>query len=1067
MSDDFSNPIHDTLSAGNQLLKDILLAPIPRSQAAWVLSVWASLLFRYQQQDHLTIALDGVDPSSRRNTVVFNEIRMDVGMTGEDLYRQIEQRYGFENPAGNPLLHQGPLAECAHFICISAGHPVSAKDIEGVFPAQVDMCIVWIEDSAGVRVLLRYDADRIKPARAELTAKHFEQLWQAMASNPHEPLGELSFMTPQEIQMIRDLGMGPYQAEHSEPLYQWIEHHARQSPQAAAVRYESLQLTYAELNAKANRLARTLRQHGVQAHQTVASFFEPCPEVMVAMLAIHKAGGVYVPLDPTHPGERISVLLNDIRPKVLLSLEYLLPRISLEARIFCLDRDVALWSHNDASNLCIATDLQQTAYIVYTSGTTGKPKGVMASHANLNHYIFSAQQIYGISASDRMPALARFTFSITMFELWSPLVAGGELHLVPRALVLDFARMVTLLTTVTVVHCSPSLMRNLLNYMDAEHIDTARFSNLRHVSCGGDFVSFELLERMKRTFASAEIFVIYGCTEISCMGCTDLATRKQTLTHNSVGRAMFNIRLQLLDAQLKPVPLGVKGEVCFAGPGINQGYWNLPALTRERFVEIDGQRYYRTGDWGKLDAQGRLELLGRTDFQIKLRGIRVEPIEIETALRQYPGIRDALVSAKAVQGGEEALVAYLSLFAGYEPDVVEIRRFLQSKLPEYMVPALYVALDALPTNVNGKLDRSALPTPTASMLLRQAQSVAPVTPTEQVLAEIWSRVLHIHPIQRNSDFFLLGGDSMSSVLMLLEVEKLLRCQLPMDAPLRTPTLQALAKAIDDGAMASSQPGLVPLRSGGDKQAFYCVYGALFYRELSSCLKDGRPVYGAYLPEEIDWLAVQYPTPEQTRVSSVPEIASRYLAIIRASQPQGPYLIAGHSFGGLVAYELTQQIIAAGGEVALLVLMDCAPSDISGAQTRRRTERIRIHLKFLREQGCPYFQLKLAGRLLPWFRRFRLPIPRSMQEAAGLQNKEVASRKASQGYQPRPYGGKVLLLRAIQRHPFQRDERADLGWGQLVDHLIVRDVPGDHHSMLKLPNVQVSASCIDEQLDASQ
>ena len=1037
-----------------------------------ITAAWVALMYRHLQQETLALQM-----TEQPGTPVCLTFQVHAEMTGAALLKQTTQRLSELTTAqAAPDMAEADLKVS----CVHSTHPLSNAELAQHAPVRGGTQLLVVQRPLGQEVFVQVAPDASDTARAKHLAGQLERLFAGLITDPLCPLDSLPMLSQQEKDELLAIGRGPSLALDKTPLYRLFEARAAEQPDATAVSFLDTRLSYGELNARANQLARSLQHRGVVVGSPVASFLEPGLEVAVSLIAIHKAGGIYVPLDPTHPAERIAVLVDDVQPVVVLTRSHLLERLpSQVVAPLCLDepplQDGPPAQPVDNDNLNLPCDDQQTAYIVYTSGTTGKPKGVMASHANLSHYVQAARAAYRMGPGDRMPAMARFTFSITMFELWSPLVSGAELRLIPRAHVLDFHRLVELFEQVTFVHCAPALMRNLLNHMHAQGVDGSRFPALRHVSCGGDFVAFDLLERMKQAFPAAEVFVIYGCTEVACMGCTFQALRDRTLTRNTVGRVMANVTLRLLDAQLQPVALGVKGEVCFSGPGINQGYWRLPDLTAERFIELDGQRVYRTGDLGRLDASGQLELLGRTDFQMKVRGMRMEPLEIESALRQMPGVRDALVAAKQMDGAtEKTLVAYLTFTTADAPDTASIRTFLKQRLPDYMVPTLFMAMTALPVNLNGKLDRSALPAPHADLLMRQASGEAPHTATEQALAEIWSNVLNISPVQRDSDFFELGGDSLSSVLLVMQVQRRLGLELAVDAPLRAPTLRGMAALIDAGA-ANDTSGLVCLRSGGHKTPVFCVYGALLYRELSQQLQPGRPVYGAYLAEEVSWLSAE--ASSATPALSIPEMAVQYLAMLRSAQPQGPYVLVGESFGGLIALEMAQQLKASGDSASLVVMLDCHAPNSHYMGTRPLMVRVQLHLQLLRERGLTYVAERMerrtkliwegiAGKLPSVFRALGMNVPRKVLEAAGDLTQRRATHRASDAYQPTPYSGKVLLLRADERNYFEFDEGLNLGWGSLLSQLSIEQVPGNHLSILRPPNVQILAAHLDRHLGAA-
>ncbi len=404
---------------------------------------------------------------------------------------------------------------------------------------------------------------------------------------------------------------------------------------------------------------------GIGAESRVVVCLEPSIDVAIVLLAVLKAGAVYVPLDPTYPAARIRASLEDIRPRLLVTRAYLDEKLQIDgvARLALDDLENLAKGLSD-ENPGLAVQPDQTAYIYYTSGTTGKPKGAAASQANLASYIRAARERYLIGASDVMPAIARFSFSISMLELMSPLAAGGTLVILERDHILDLDRMSRTLEDVTIFHAGPSLLKNLITYVKRHYRGFDAFSRVRHASSGGDMVSPEVLEGLKQIFFNAEVFVIYGCSEISCMGCTYPVARDRPVERTYVGRPFDSVAVRVLDSALNLLPVGVVGEIHFAGDGIVKGYLNRPELTAEKFIELDGRRYYRTGDMGRLSEDGWLEILGRSDFQVKLRGMRVELGEVEQHLRRAPGVRDGVVTARSLAGGEKALVAYMVLDRG-------------------------------------------------------------------------------------------------------------------------------------------------------------------------------------------------------------------------------------------------------------------------------------------------------------------------------------------------------------------------------------------------------------------
>jgi amino acid adenylation domain-containing protein len=625
-----------------------------------------------------------------------------------------------------------------------------------------------------------YNPDLFKRSSVERFAGHLRELSAHIAADPDAPISTLPLLAPEERRWIESVCSGRERPPAVELVHRSFEARAAAAPEATAVRYRGQSLTYRQLNSRANALARYLTARGVGAEAPVAACLEPSFDIAIALLAILKAGAIYVPLDPAYPAARIRASLEDIQPRLVITRSHLKGKGLFDGvQTAALDEIETLAKGLSEENLDLDIGADQTAYIYYTSGTTGKPKGAAASHANLASYIRAARERYRIDWSDVMPAIARFSFSISMFELMSPLAAGGTLIILDREHVLDLDRMSRTLAESTFFHAGPSLLKNLIAHIKRRNPDFSAFARVRHASSGGDMIPPEVLEGLKEIFFNAEVFVIYGCSEISCMGCTYPVPRDRPLERTYVGRPFDNMVVRVLDSALNLLPVGIVGEIHFAGDGIVKGYLNRPDLTAERFVDIDGRRFYRTGDLGRLSEDGWLEIVGRSDFQVKLRGMRVELGEVEHHLRRAAGVRDGVVATRRLAGDEKSLVAYIVMDRGgndpgrCESDVTAVHRHMAEHLPDYMLPAAYVELESLPLNHNMKVDRRALPEPEASdrRLAGAARFREPRTRAEKSLASLWMKLLSLDRVGLDDHFFDLGGHSVLGITLILEVER--------------------------------------------------------------------------------------------------------------------------------------------------------------------------------------------------------------------------------------------------------------------------------------------------------
>jgi amino acid adenylation domain-containing protein len=618
--------------------------------------------------------------------------------------------------------------------------------------------------------------------------QHFE------GSATHDPRGG------QWVSSAYDGHARPPLGEH---VHERFERRAILAPDAVALDFRGERYSYAELNGRANHLAHGLLARGVRPGARVVVALEPSPDTTVALLGILKAGAVYVPLDPNYPPARIRTILEDTRPFAAVTQAHLAERLSFAPESLIVLG--ALSARSLAENPRRTVRPEHTAAIFYTSGTTGKPKGVMLSYANLRHYVEVAVDRYELGPSDVMPSIARHSFSISLFELLTPLVAGGTSLLLEREHVLDPARLSRSLMHVTAFHAGPSLLKGLVAYVERHAPSLEAFAGVRHASSGGDLVPPELLEKLKQIFWNADIFVIYGSSEISCMGTTYAVPRQRRVTATYVGRPFDNVSVRVLDAEGRVVPTGVVGEIHFAGDGVSLGYLDRPELTAERYLELEGRRFYRMGDRGRMHKDGLLEILGRADFQTKIRGMRVELGEVEYELRRAPGVREGVVVARAAADGEKQLVAYVvpeerdaGASLAKPVRLAAVRAHLAEHLPDYMVPAVYVELERLPLNENMKIDRRALPEPDeADLRALSARSLRnPETASERALAAIWQKLLGLRQLSLDDNFFELGGHSLLAMQLGLEVERELGVVLDGMDVLRE-SLEVLARRCDE------------------------------------------------------------------------------------------------------------------------------------------------------------------------------------------------------------------------------------------------------------------------------
>jgi amino acid adenylation domain-containing protein len=679
--------------------------------------------------------------------------------------------------------------------------------------ARYDLMLALFDYPDGLSGSLEYDADLFDPATAERLCERLLLQAVAATADPDLRLSALPALTrAARHQVVAEW------SDTARPLPGWTvpERFATRSartPEALAVTAAGEELTFGELDRRADGLARRLRAAGVGPESRVALLLDRTGDMPVALLAVWKAGGACVPLDPTSPTERLAALLQDAEPAVVIHRGPW--PLELPAGLHPLDLEDSS-SHQGGGQEGALPRPEHLAYMIYTSGTTGLPKAVMVEHGSLAAVLAAVLDRFGFAPGDRMPHLARFSFDISLFELFAPLLGGGVCEILRQEEILEPVALLGALERATRFHAVPSLMRQVA--ASARDRGAERFAGLRTLFTGGDLVPPDLLVELGEVFPAAEVVVLYGPTEATivcaCHPVPPDAQPERTL----IGRPFANVEMRLVD-RWGDAPLGAPGELWIGGPGVARGYFRRDELTAERFIERDGRRYYRSGDLVRHLADGALEFLGRTDLQVKIRGFRVEPGEIEVQLAAHPAVRESVVVALDAFQGEKRLVAYC-VPAG-EPGALSptaLRDFLATRLPSYMVPAAFVLLPELPVTAHGKLDRSRLPPPTG---VTEPEETAgpPRTPTEELVAGIWCEVLGLPRVSRSADFFALGGHS----LLVTQVATRLRESLGVEVPVRelfeAPILAELAAEVDAslarGALGAVAPPILPVPREGD------------------------------------------------------------------------------------------------------------------------------------------------------------------------------------------------------------------------------------------------------------
>ncbi|RKH08371.1 non-ribosomal peptide synthetase [Corallococcus sp. CA053C] len=670
-----------------------------------------------------------------------------------------------------------------------------------------DLTLYATELPQGLRLSAEYSTDLFEAPTMVRLLGHLQRVLEGAVAHPDTRLRDLPLLSDAERQQLLKDWHGAHEAYPEEDLAALIEAQVARTPDRVALAFEDASLTYAQLDARANQLAHHLRELGVGPESRVGVCLERSLEMVVSLVAVLKAGGAYVPFDPGYPPQRLAWMFEDARPTVLLVQERLLPVLPPHsAHVVCVDAEAGALARQPTHAPVRATLPDALAYIIFTSGSTGRPKGAMNAHRGVCNRLRWMQQEYRLGADDVVLQKTPFSFDVSVWEFFWPLMTGAKLVMARPGGHQEPAYLTRIIREagVTTLHFVPSMLQVFL-----EEPEAAACTSLRRVVCSGEALPLELKERCLQALPHAGLHNLYGPTEaavdVTYFACTPQDGRRSV----PIGRPVANTAIRILDPILQPVPVGVSGELYIGGVQVGRGYQSRPDLTAERFIpdpfsDTPGARMYRTGDVARWLPDGEVEYLGRADFQVKVRGLRIELGEIESALEQHDSVRQAVVLAREDVPGDKRLVAYVAGRAGATVDVEALKASLLAKLPEYMVPPAFVVLDALPLSPNGKVDRKALPAPTLERA-PEAARVMPETPTEVAIAALFGELLNVKDVGARDDLFRLGGNSLLATRVLARLRALFGVELSLRALFQHPTVRQLARCVDEARAGTSAP----------------------------------------------------------------------------------------------------------------------------------------------------------------------------------------------------------------------------------------------------------------------
>ena len=970
-----------------------------------------------------------------------------------------------------------------------AGAPVTSRVVHtGHQEESLQVRILDLDNAGTFSLEMDLHCDVFPEDRRPLVVEHFVNALDALLDDPSTAVGRLSVIGAAERRrVVTELNRTAVDLPLERTFADLWDAQVSRTPDRVAAVGDGGSWTYRELDGRANAIARRLRALGVGPDVLAAVCLERSLDTLAALLAVAKAGGAWVPLDPRYPAERLAGILRDSRAPALISRRSLLAELPELARAagdggHVIDLDGAAAHESAATGPPGGAGPRHLAYAIYTSGSTGAPKGAMVEGRGMLNHLFAKVRDLGLTAEDTVAQTAPLAFDISVWQCFAALLVGGRVLVLPDAVAQDPRRLLAAVEAggVSVLEVVPSLLGALNEELADAGAARPALRALRWLIATGEELAPALCHQWLSMYPAVPMMNAYGPTE-----CSDDVTHHVIALppHGGrervpVGRPVANTRLYVLDAGLQPVPLGVSGELCVGGVGVGRGYLHDPVRTAEAFVPDPfatkpGSRLYRTGDRARFLPDGALEFLGRLDHQVKIRGHRIEPGEIESALGRHPSVRACVVAPRPDDRGQPRLVAYVVAADGQGVDSAELREFLRRRLPEPMVPAAIVAMAALPLTPNGKVDRGALPDPGRGSGESVGRFVAPRSETERRLVAIWEAVFGVRPIGVTESFFDLGGHSLMAVRLVARIKAAFGREVPLAALLAEPTIEALARRLERRTPAAAWSPLVPIQPAGARLPLFCVHAGggsvMGYHPLARHLGPDQPLFGLEA-RGLDDDAVELST-------DVADMARHYVAAVREERPHGPYALGGHSFGGIVAFEMARQLLAAGETVALLALIDAWRAPGSGAPTAE--DRAMLASGFAHDLGVSIDHMRVSwdhmwslppadqvGYALDVALSQRLLPPEvSVAQVRRYLQLHVTHIEAMRRYTPAPIACPIALIRASEAVSLAPRDPA-LGWDELTTAgLQVLPVPGNHFTILREPHVQIVAERLRACLDA--
>lgn len=1071
-----------------------------------VQSAWAILVHRYAQQDDIIFGatLSGRPPEIpdivNRLGLFINtlpvRVRFTQGLSVNNLFKVVQDIF-----ANISSYQYTPLAKIQSWSPI---HPEALFDHILIFENYPDVDFLEEKQSKNVKVKMvagfertnypltvsvslnnflhtlgfnvNYEINLFDSMTVERLAKHLTQLFEIFVQSPALPIEQIDFLTPAEKhQLLIEVNDTQTNFPSEKTLIQLFSDQVALTPNNVAVIFEDQKLTYEELEIKSNHLAQYLQNMGVISEALVAIYIERSLEMIIGLLAVMKVGATYVPLDPNYPKDRIVTILNDARIQWLLTSHQFVSMFNENKynniKIISLD-DQSIWKNNSSANLPLNYPSSQLAYVIYTSGSTGKPKGVEITHKSLINLLWSFRTILQLQAQDLWLAITTISFDISGLEIYLPLISGATILLASRENSMTPDQLIHLLTDnpVTIMQATPVTWKMLV---EAGWQGREKFKIL----CGGEALPKRLADELLQR---GKLWNLYGPTETTIWSTFAMIEKEKPIF---LGKPIANTQLYILDSQLRPVPIGMPGELHIGGIGLAREYLNRPELTAEKFIvnpfshEPDA-RLYKTGDLCRYVAEGNIEYLGRLDHQVKIRGYRIELGEIEFCLSQLPNIKEAIVVAGEDLTGNKQLIAYVvpKIFQDIEDSRMwntHLQSQLKRKLPDYMVPNVIIPLEKLPLTPNGKLDRKALPKPGDKALF--SQGLLPRNDIEKELFQIWTTLFENPSMSVQDNFFELGGHSLLAVQLIYAIYERFKIKIPLGKIFEMPTIERLAQFLQKNPLKITTSPIVILGQKGDKQPLFMIHpigGQVFcYLPLANALGTSWPCYGLQ----------QDSTGE--KIVSLETLAAQYIKLIKNIQPNGPYHLCGWSLGGVIAHEMVYQLEKGGEKIAYLGLIDSYVPNELKTETHLTMTSSEMIEDFAADLGGRYgvtFKLQLSPQENDLTQQLRVLMQEakekniisqlfSLEELQRLFTLWKNNLIAASQHQCKVVRSPVILYSSSEEWIDGKlqnkaiDQHEKMWKGYTLGGINTHAIPGHHYSMLVMPHLSVLLECMKNYL----